>query len=55
VKIENTRVAQSVALQHRCAFYSSPKHLTTQLMPMLATAMARGVTVALARPRSWCG
>jgi len=48
MKIENTRVAQSVALQHRCAFYSSPKHLTTQLTPMLAATLARGTTVALA-------
>ncbi|MGI5130278.1 ATP-binding protein [Pseudonocardia sp. CA-107938] len=48
MKIENTRVAHAVALQHRCAFYASPKHLTTQLMPMLAATLARGTTVALA-------
>lgn len=48
MKIENTRSTQTVALQHRCGFYSSHHHLVTQLTPMLATTLARGTTVALA-------
>lgn len=48
MRIENTRISHGVALQHRCGFYDSSKHLMRQLAPMLATTLARGTTVALA-------
>jgi anti-sigma regulatory factor (Ser/Thr protein kinase) len=52
VRIENTRVARPVALQHRCAFYTSPADLTRQLHPAVRSAIAAGTTVAIAAPRS---
>lgn len=47
MKIESTRIAHSVALRHRCGFYATDHHLSTQLTPMLATTLARGTPVAL--------
>ncbi|MDN5860332.1 MAG: ATP-binding protein [Pseudonocardia sp.] len=48
MKIESTRLAQAVTLRHRCGFYSAQRHLISQVDPIMAAALARDTTVALA-------
>ncbi|MGE0838608.1 hypothetical protein, partial [Pseudonocardia sp.] len=53
MRVETTRTAAPVRLQHACAVYSSSADLVEQVAPVVADAAGRGEAVALSvRPET---